>query len=316
MKKFDTAKIDFHSLRLLVAVHQARSISEAAEQFDMNQSSVSYVIDRLRNSFGDPLFVRVGRSIEPTLRCNEVVKGAQELIRQFERLMLPADFDPSVARDKFVISGNFYERSLILPPLIRYLRAEAPFVRLTLHQANIDGGRQLEAGETDLVISPIVATTSGLYTRKLMDECYACFVDPDSRFAKRGITLEEYAGAQHLLVTYDSGWRPFYFELLSRMGIAIEPSVEVPSFGSIDRLVKGSDLVLTATAGLARVFAPNLACVPAPFDCTFPIQMSWTGRTHSEPSHRWLRNLVIRFAAELAALPPAGGGPAGRANPQ
>ena len=75
-------------------------------------------------------------------------------------------------------------------------------------------------------------------------------------------------------------------------GIAIEPTVELPSFDSIARIVASSDLVLTATSGLVTELSPMLARVPAPFDCGFTGYMSWTGRTHHAAAHRWLRGLV------------------------
>jgi DNA-binding transcriptional LysR family regulator len=299
MKKFDISKLDFHALQVLISVHQLGSISAAAQKFDMSQSSVSYIIERLRAAFDDPLFVRLGRAIEPTARCNEIVKGARTLVQQFEQLAVSEEFDPASAHDRFVISCNFYERSILVPPLIRRIRAAAPGVRLLLIQANVEGSKQLEDAECDLLISPLVGETSGLHVQKLFDEHYACFVDPGSRFAHDGITLEGYAQARHAVVTYTSGWRPFYFDMLDRLGITIEPTVELPSFGSIDRMVAGSDLVLTASAGLERELSPRLVRVRAPFDCRFTEYMSWTGRTHHSAAHRWLRALVEEVAEEV-----------------
>lgn len=294
----DPLRTDFHALQILVSVHRHSSVRAAADALGLSQSSVSYTIDRLRDSFGDPLFVRLGRSIEPTDRCNAIVRGAEALLRDFEALTISDRFDPSTATDRLVFSCNFYERATFLPALMRHLNREAPNVRLTVVQANSDGHRQLEDGMCDVVVAPMQAHPSGFHSRRLLTERYACFVSRSSPFAQRGMTLDDYARARHVVVRPSLGWRPYFTEALERMGLHMEAMLELPSFADIDRIIADTDLVLTATDGLARIF-PNLAVIPAPFHCEFPVEMSWAGRTHNAPAHRWLRDLIARLAGDL-----------------
>lgn len=299
MDNFDIYRIDVHAMRVLILVHKLGSVSDAAVQLNMNQSSVSYTLDRLRKAFKDPLFVRIGRTIEPTRHCNEIVPQLQVMVGQYERLTRPSSFDPSTARDRFVVSGNFFERCIIYPPLVHRLRQAAPQVRLAILQANTAGDDQLERGVCDVVVSPVQGKSSGFYRKKLFDEHYVCFVDPQSRYARSGISLAEYASARHLLVNYADGWRPYYHDVLQRLGIVIEPSVELPSFGAIERVVSGTDLVVTAASRLQRIFDGFLVSIPAPFACSFPVFMSWTGRTHESAGHRWLRSQISRISDDI-----------------
>lgn len=296
----DPLRTDFHALQILVSVHRHSSIRAAADALGLSQSTVSYTVERLRDSFGDPLFVRLGRSIEPTDRCNIIVRGAEALIRDFEALTISDRFDPSTATDRLVFSCNFYERATFLPAIVRRLNSEAPHVRLSVVQANSDGHRQLEDGMCDVVVAPMQAHPSGFHSRRLLTERYACFVSPDSPFARHGITLDDYAQARHVVVRPSLGWRPYFTEELERLGFSLEATLEVPSFADLDRIIMNTDLVLTATDGVARIF-PNLVVIPAPFHCEFPVEMSWAGRTHNAPAHRWLRNLIAQIAT---GLPP------------
>jgi len=294
----DPLRTDFHALQTLVTVHRHSSIRAAADALGLSQSSVSYTIDRLRESFGDPLFVRLGRNIEPTDRCNAVVKGAEALLREFEALTISDSFDPSTATDRLVFSCNFYERATFLPTIMRHINAEAPNVRLTVVQANSDGHRQLEDGMCDVVVAPMQSHPSGFHFRRLITERYACFVSRNSPFARHGITLDDYARARHVVVRPSIGWRPYFTEVLERLGVPLEASLEVPSFADIDRIIADTNLVLTATDGVARIF-PDLAVIPAPFHREFPVEMSWAGRTHNAPAHSWFRDLIARIAADL-----------------
>ncbi|MEW5420877.1 LysR family transcriptional regulator [Amorphus sp. 3PC139-8] len=305
----DPLKTDFHSLSILIQVYRMSSFRAAADELGMTQSSVSYAIDRLRTIFGDPLFVRLGRSVEPTERCTQIVAGAETLLRRFEALTVTDHFDPSVAEDRFVLSCNFYERSTFLPAIMAEIAATAPHVRVSVIHANSEGHRQLEAGICDVVIAPLLVRSAGIYSQRLLTERYACFVSHESPYAKRRMTLDDYAHARHLVVKPALGWRPFFHEALDRLGLAISPVLEVPSFGEIDRIISETDLVLTATGGLSRLYSPRIACVPAPFDCTFPVEMSWTGRTHTSPAHKWFRSLIISIAERIAAA--EAGGPFG-----
>src|SRR5262245_35475791 len=153
-KPADTLSIDFAALRVLRLVYNLQSFSKAAEALDVNQSTVSYTIDRLRDTFHDPLFVRQGGGIAPTQRCSEIVRKAGEILDDFEALVAPSEFVPSQAAGAVAISCNYYERYIVLPPFIRELRKLAPNVVVEIKTAAGQGPDLLKRGETDLLIGP------------------------------------------------------------------------------------------------------------------------------------------------------------------
>ncbi|MCL6468478.1 MAG: LysR family transcriptional regulator, partial [Ralstonia sp.] len=48
---------DLNLLPILLALHDARSVSMAAQQLGMSQPGVSTALGKLRDAFDDPLFV-------------------------------------------------------------------------------------------------------------------------------------------------------------------------------------------------------------------------------------------------------------------
>ena len=77
MNKFDYKGIDLHALQVLKLIYGTGNLStvaqqldcnqygtgnlsSVAQQLDCNQSTVSYTLERLRQAFNDPLFVRSG----------------------------------------------------------------------------------------------------------------------------------------------------------------------------------------------------------------------------------------------------------------
>ena len=68
MNRIDHLDLDGKSLTTFLTVLEEMSVSRAAERLGVTQSAVSHALDKLRTILDDPLFVRVGRGIEPTAR--------------------------------------------------------------------------------------------------------------------------------------------------------------------------------------------------------------------------------------------------------
>ena len=66
MRKIDHLALDGHALKTFLTVLDETSVSRAANNLGVTQSAVSHTLDKLRKIFGDPLFIRVGRGIEPS----------------------------------------------------------------------------------------------------------------------------------------------------------------------------------------------------------------------------------------------------------
>lgn len=305
MENFDE-RLDSHALRVLVEVVREGSFTAAALSLGINQSTVSYTISKLRRVFGDELFIRSGRGVEPTERCRDIVGEAERILRDMARLAAPPDFDPATSEARVVISCNFYERTVLLPHLFRMIRCEAPQLHLSVIQSQAQGHKQLLSGDCDLLLSPLLADPAGLYTRVLFSDRYACFVDRHSKPARSGLSLEDYRQAEHVAVSYAGGWRPFYRDTLKSLNMDIVPRIELPSLGMVHRMIEGTSLVLTAPAALEAAMGESCVRIDAPFDCRFDLHMVWSGRAHRSPLNRWLRACVVQAARAVTQARPAG----------
>ncbi|MCB1369044.1 MAG: LysR family transcriptional regulator [Rhodobacteraceae bacterium] len=298
MDNLDVLKTDFHALNVLVSVHQVGSLTKAAEELLLNQSTVSYTVERLRKTFDDPLFVKHGRGVIPTERCDALVRKAQDLVRQFAEMSRPATFDPAKSTERVVISCNSYERYVLLPRLINLIRRDAPHMRVAVISSGTIGHEQIEQGICDVLVSPVPAQSGSTYTRHLFSDRYTCFIARDQPHAA-GLTLDAYCRAAHIFVRYDGNWRALFLDTLDQMGVSISPTLEIPSVGSAQNLIAGSDLILTAPARFAPMFADECVTVDAPFDTLLSEQMFWSARVHNDPKSQWLRGKIVAAASML-----------------
>ncbi len=299
MEKSDYSNIDFKALEVLKLVFDLGSLSAAAAKLGHNQSSVSYTIDRLRAAFGDPLFVRAGRGVDPTLRCREIISGVEEMLDQMAELARSPDFDPALSEDVITISCNHFERSVLLPPLIRRIQSEAPGMKLMILQSMVQGHGQLNRGECDIFLSPIQASFENLYQQKLLEDKYVIVADADNSMIGNTLSLEQYGRCKHVAVTYEGGWRALYSDEIEAKGVVLDVVVEMPSSGDLHRTIVGTGLILTLPSILGRLLPGNFKVLPSPFETGVSLYQFWNNRTHHSPAHRWVRNIIAEIGKEV-----------------
>jgi DNA-binding transcriptional LysR family regulator len=298
-KDWDPFAIDFAAIRTLRLVSELGSFSKAAEALGTNQSTISYVIDRLRTAFHDQLFVRQRGGIAPTPRCAEIVARASELLDGFEGLVQAADFDPATASGRVTIVCNYYERSVILPRTIGEIRRSAPRLLVEIRTAGGEGLATLKRGEADLLVGPYEVHEQSFYHRHLLDDHYACVMQRGHRLAGRRLRLDDYLKANHAVVTYGGTWRSGYLREIDRRGLRLNQVIAVPSISDLTHILPGSDLISTVPSRIASRIARSVVAMTCPFPEPFQIGMTWTSRTHHSAAHKWLRQLLARIAASL-----------------
>ena len=297
MKPADPLNVDFAALRTLCLVHTHRSFSAAANILDLNQSTISYTIDRLRNAFDDPLFVRQGAGIATTPRCDALVTAAEQILGQYGEMVEPAEFDPARSVATVCISSNYYERVTSLPTFARTLRSQAPGVHLRMIQSLTEGAQHLKSGESDLLLSPMPIHGPGFYTRRLFSDRYVCIMDRANPLSGQVLNARSYCAAKHALVSYGGNWRSFYMVEMEAAGYELTPSLSIPSPEAIADFLIGTDLISTIPARIAHLMPENIAVTACPFPGDFDVSMYWTARTHQSRLQQWIRGLIVQTLA-------------------
>ena len=72
MNRNDLRRVDLNLLIVFETLMHERSVTRAAEKLFLGQPAISAALSRLRGLFDDPLFVRTGRSMEPSARAVEI----------------------------------------------------------------------------------------------------------------------------------------------------------------------------------------------------------------------------------------------------
>jgi DNA-binding transcriptional LysR family regulator len=304
MSMFD--KIDLHLIRVLHTVLTERNVSRAALKLGMHQPAVSAALKRLRELAGDPLLVRSGAGMVPTVAGLRMIEPAADILRSAEVMFSDARrFDPATARHTFSLAASDYLDPFFLPQLVIHLKAAAPHCLIDIHALSRDADYRahLAQGTVDVVIGNWVEPPGDLHLGRLFGDEVVCLVSNQHPAVRRGWDEAAWLAAEHVapMPAYP-GARGFIDEHLARKGLARNITARCPHFGLIPAMVAGSLLVLTTGRQYAERYTAVLPVQVLPCPVNFPRMMYyqlWHERTHASAAGRWLREQIKHVAASL-----------------
>ena len=305
MAKDDVSLGDLAALVLLLEVG---SLTRAAESLQISQPSLSKILRRLRAHFGDPLLVRVGLSMRPTPKAEQLLEPLRGLLAASDLLRASTrDFDPANSDREFSILVTEVGMIQTVPVLMRRLEAKGPKLRLRalpLDTRPLEA--RLEAGEADLAIGAFPQAAATLRRQSL-------YADPFASVVRRGHPrLAELRGAdgfrreRHIVVVASPTGHAAHRRLERAFGV-LQPDqvlVRVPSFLACAFLASRTDGVATIPLKLAEflagdlgleLFEPPLGLEPIGID------QFWHERMQQDRGHRWFRAEVFDLLANRSS---------------
>jgi DNA-binding transcriptional LysR family regulator len=298
----DIRTMDLNLLKALDVLLDERNVTRAAQRLSLTQPAVSGMLTRLRESFGDPLFVRTQRGIVPTLRALELAGPVKEILGGVETLLRPQAFDPATADMALRIAATDYASQAVVVPFLSALRRRAPNVRVAV--VPVQDARlaaQIERGDIDWALLTPESTPADLHARRLFDESYVCVMRAGHPAAAGGrLSLESFCTCDHALVSYSGGsFQGVTDEALARIGRKRRVILSVTSFLMLPRVLRHSDLIAVVPRRLAQD-AEGLAMLEPPLEVAgFTKSLAWHERTHRDPGHRWARALLFETCEAL-----------------
>jgi LysR family nod box-dependent transcriptional activator len=299
--------VDLNLLVVLDALLNERNVSRAGERIGLSQPAMSAALARLREIFGDPLLVRVGRELALTHYAEELIVPLREALDRIEiTLQQKARFDPRTDARTFSISASDYAVFVLLAPFVRVVASEALNVTIHLLPRSRDAARVLQSNQADLVIEPseLIQETE-FPSSPLISDRWLCAVDANNPLTPDGrITKEQFLRLPHL--AYGIGQdRQLNLadQYLAQTGIQRRIDVTVESFLLAPFLIEGTELVSHVLERTARRLADttNIRLMESPFDLPdVHVAMYWHPRHTTDPGHRWLRERLKAIAVEIA----------------
>ncbi len=210
MSEFDQLqirKVDGGLLLIFRELLRRHRASEVANQLGLSQSAISHALGRLRDLFGDPLFIRRSHGLEPTQRALELAPRIEALIELIGQAVSgEAVFDPATARRRFRIVCPAATESLIGGGLVETFRRHAPSCTFSTRWAILERAlRAVRRGEADVALGVFPQLTSGLVGQPLFEDDYCVIARKGHPRVDGVVDAATYALAGHLFVGTPDG---------------------------------------------------------------------------------------------------------------
>ena len=287
--------LDFKLLSIFFYVYKYKSVSLAAEHLEMSQPTVSNILNKIRQHYNDPLFLRIGNEMAPTELSKQLYPLVSEVLSKVEVINhFSVDFDQSHSQQRFTLAMTDVSHLVLLPKISQYLKDHSPHVRLNVRPITSETSYQMANGEIDLALGFLPNLENGFYQQKLFEQYYVVIASKDHpRLTGDTISTDEYIRETHIDIDAGMGHYHIENELMS-LEIKRDILMRLPSYLGVGLVVQETEAIATVPYYLSEVLLSrgNLKIFKAPI--VFPsysVKQYWHMSCHHKTSHQWLRNM-------------------------
>jgi len=301
--------LDLNLLRVFFAIWDLRSLTAAGERLGLTQPAISHALRRLRERFGDPLFVRVANRMLPTdaaVRLHEPLDQAFELLNR--TLQSGVVFDPRVTERTFRVAMSDIAEVYLLPRLINELSRISPFIRVHIVPLFPESlVSSMRSGEIDLAIGAVSVSDRDLASIDILNDRYICLVRANHPIAKSRLTRSSFSKLRFFFARTTSSVYQLAEQWLA--GEDARPQIAVRGhFTTAPEIVRHSDLAAIFPRLLALDLhrAKDFRLLDLPFELP-PMEV----KVHSHS--RFANDTGIKWMCQTTAAilsKTLGGGPA------
>jgi len=308
------ASLDLNLLRVFDAIYTTRSVTIASSTLHLTQPAVSKQLNRLREIFEDPLFVRTVEGMAPTPRA-EALAGPihRALIEVRSAFDSQVGFDPEASERTFRIFMNDAGQMALLPRLLAAIAQEAPRVNLETVQMPTARmrGVGLESGDVDLAVGYFENFDGSIHCQVLFEERYVGMVRADHPEIRETLSFEQFLHASHVIYQPAGGGHAsqesFVDKAFWAAGVHRRVAVRLAHAVGMSSMVSNTDhlVVIPSRLALACARLVPVRILELPIEIPhFKVTQYWHDRFHADPGNQWLRGTFRRLYSNRDAAMP------------
>ena len=235
--------IDTRLLQVFNEIYAKKSVSSAAMALGLPQPAVSIALSKLREHFGNPLFVRTSNGMTPTPLGAELIEPVRTALNAVSAVVdFSTHFDPSTSKRVFKIAMTDISQLILLPKLWERLRLTAPGVGIDVFPLSNETPQLLESGAVDLALGYVPELEAGFYQQRLFSQHFVCMVSQNHPRIQGKLKLKQYLQEDHAAIVSSGAAPKIIDETLHAMGKERRIALRIPHFLGASFVVELTDL--------------------------------------------------------------------------
>jgi DNA-binding transcriptional LysR family regulator len=296
------ARFDIELLYVFDEIYRTRNVTRAADNLGLPQSTVSIALGKLRAHFGDRLFSRTAKGMEPTPHAQDVIADVRRAIEALAHALTHrVEFDPASEKREFRVCMTDISEIVLLPRLLSHLTTAAPGIRFDISKISATTPRDLEDGAVDLAVGFMPHLDAGFYQQTLFQQDFVCLVAQGHPRIRGILTKEAFSAEGHLSVKPSGTGHYIVDKVIDKAGAPRRIVLQLPSFLGLGRIVAETTFIATVPAKYASAIrtGESLQLLPCPFSMpSFEVKQHWHERYHMDAGNRWLRQTLSALFTE------------------
>ncbi|MCP4324591.1 MAG: LysR family transcriptional regulator [Psychromonas sp.] len=303
------AKIDLNLLVTLQILLEEESVTRAASRLHLSPSALSKSLTRLRDTLGDPLFLRSSYGLKPTAHALQLKIQLPEILQALYQVTLPPSFNARTSQRQFSFAMVESAYETLLPSYIGPLLNQAPNINLDTYGWNEKSMQGLLQGQIDFGITArdlhptsdyrLNNLPQGIQQTTLFKDQQVCLVregHPALALVKnKGWNIDSYLNMKHVQVRCeDNDWWALDYHLATSNQHRIISST-LPDFYGAASVCAHTDLIFTLPSNFVAHAQKLYPLVELPLPIEFsPLAyvLLWHQRNEDDPGHKWMRETI------------------------
>lgn len=300
--------LDLNLLVVFDALHRTHSVTLAGEQLSLSQSGVSNALRRLRDAFGDELFVRTTKGMLPTPMAESMAKPIHRALQQIRQTTENrGTFFPAKSARHFRLALSDVGQMLLLPHLLSYFDKHAPDLSIETVPLSRHGiAEQMSLGEIDLAIGVAKPLGPGFFRQRFNSLRFFCAVSKDHPYIQGSVGLEEFLQASFIEYEPAGGsyehFRGHSGHLFEERGIPRKMSVKMAHLSGLESVIAHSHGIAVVTDALIAAIGleKTVQILDLPFELpALDVTLQWHERIRRDAAQTWLRAAVVELGENL-----------------
>ena len=255
--KTELRRLDLTLLLVFLGLLRHRKATDVAVELGLTQSGVSQALKRLRDIFGDELFLRRPHGMEPTATAfalEDPIAAAVDALRG--ALGAARQFDPVTAEGVIRIAALDSQQAVVIPQLAARVRRSAPGIGLSV--LPIGRAAAIEAlieGRVDLALGFVWGVPELIQSSMLYEESYRVVGKAASLPDAPIVEMKDYLAADHILVSHEGDMRGIVDKELQSIGKTRRVTLAISAFLPALAAASATGSLLTLPSRIADTFA-------------------------------------------------------------